>query len=231
MAYLNFLLSVPEEQVDALRKDASILLTPTKLTGVSHLLGYWVKVKPLEKLLGEVLDGGEIVNAVLWHPLRAPMFHRPEAVKDLYIRLVEAWKDVLSTPATAEGDFDWYKSEMSRLLTLLEHAANRNECVVSVLEPPADPERANRTRIPFKRGADSPQPEGPHARQQHLSESSSGIDGRLLVWLSLPIAVVFGAVGLCWWRFQRARRRCRSKSASANSMTISQATKRNNDAP
>ena len=96
MAYLNYLLSVPEGQIDALRKDASFLLTPTKVAGVSHLLGYWVKVEPLAMLLGKILDGGEIVNAELWHPLRAPVFHRPAAVKDLYNRLAETWKKTVS---------------------------------------------------------------------------------------------------------------------------------------
>ena len=99
MAYLNFLLSVPEEQVESLRKDASYLLAPTKSTYVSHLMGYWVKIEPLGKLLGKLLDGGEVANPNLWHPFRVPVFHRPAAVQELYSEISHAWsKNVKSPP-------------------------------------------------------------------------------------------------------------------------------------
>jgi hypothetical protein len=58
MAYLNLLASVPEPEVERLRRDPTFVVTPTLVTGASHLLAYWVQTQPLGSLLGQALDGG-----------------------------------------------------------------------------------------------------------------------------------------------------------------------------
>ena len=44
MAYLNLRASVTEPEVEALRRDASVLLKPSLLVGVSHLIGLGLPV-------------------------------------------------------------------------------------------------------------------------------------------------------------------------------------------
>src|SRR5437588_11785789 len=106
MAYLNLLASVPWSEVESLRVDASVKLSPSKLTAVSHLIGSWVQVEPLRTLLAQVLDGGKELNTDLWHPFRIPLFHDPEVVQTLYSQLTEEWRRTLEEiPVPAD---DWY---------------------------------------------------------------------------------------------------------------------------
>lgn len=81
MAYFTLMASVAEAEVDALRQDLSLALHPSRVSGASHLLSYWVKVQPLGQLLNEAVDGGELLHGDLWHPLRPPMFHLPPKVR------------------------------------------------------------------------------------------------------------------------------------------------------
>jgi hypothetical protein len=147
MAYLTYLVSVPQAQVAALRADPAALLTPSLRVHVSHLIAYWVQVQPLGQLLGQAIDGGTAINSALQHPLRDPCYHEPEVVKSLYAQLAAAWQQALGMGPVAEDD--WYRIEIEKVLRLFRHAAERGECVVSVLQPPADAGRASKVRIPF----------------------------------------------------------------------------------
>jgi len=148
VAYLNFLLAASESDVLALSRDPSVVLAPSLVVSVSHLIGYWVQVQPLGKLLGQAIDGGIPMNSDLWHPLRSPVYHQPTSVQELHRSLAEEWEGVLAgTPVPAD---DWYRIEIEKVVRLFGHASDRAECVVSVLEQPRDHERASKIRIPFK---------------------------------------------------------------------------------
>jgi hypothetical protein len=147
MAYLNLLASVSWREVESLRLDASVRVKPSKVTGVSHLIGSWIQIDPLREVLAKVLNEGKELNAEFWHPFRPPLFHDPEVVQFLRTDLEKVWQETLeAVPVPAD---DWYRQEIERTLGLLHHAASRWESVLSVLEPPSDRERAARVIIPF----------------------------------------------------------------------------------
>jgi hypothetical protein len=136
--------SVAETEVDAFRQDPSLILRPSLVSGASHLMSYWVQVQPLGRLLNEAVDGGELLQGELWHPLRPPMFHRPLKLRSLAEQVEIAWEGV------PQDDGGWLVAEVSRLLRLYRHAASLGECVVTALDSPADYERARRGRIPWR---------------------------------------------------------------------------------
>lgn len=148
MAYFTILASVSPDDVQLLRRDASHLLSPSHFEPVSHYLAYSVVRQPLGSLLGKVLDGGEPINSDLWHPLRAPIVHTPDTVRGLLAQIQDEFEKLLSE-ATIPDD-DWYHVEITKVVSVLRHAVSRSECVVNVMEPPFDAERADRVRIPFK---------------------------------------------------------------------------------
>jgi hypothetical protein len=195
MAYLNLLASVSEEQVKALSENDSALLRPSMILGVSHLVGYWIEVQPLGKLLGEALDGGKKINEKLWHPFRTPHYHDPAGVRLLHRSIAAAWDEALAGPENemVKG----FRFDIERVLKVFTHAAERGECIVSTLNEPADEERASRTKNIFASGpTDAP-----------------GIAvGENWGWpweLSLSVggAVAVGVFGLCYWRYRRSRKR------------------------
>ncbi len=143
MAYLNFLVSVSEQQVQALRKDSAKLLRPSLVAAVSHLVGYWVEIQPLGGLLGQALDGGAKINDRLWHPLREPVFHDPEQVRALHQGLADAWQNARG-PQSERDDWEWYRREIGQVLRAFRHASDRGECIISALQPPTDAERVRR---------------------------------------------------------------------------------------
>jgi hypothetical protein len=147
VAYLTYLASAPPAEVTALRVDHTTLLTPSLVVAVSHLIASWVQVQPLGELLGQAIDGGTELNSALWHPLRPPCYHEPEAVRALHAQLTEAWQRTLAAQSIPEDD--WYRVEIEKVLRIFGHAAERGDCVVSALQAPFDAERAARVRIPF----------------------------------------------------------------------------------
>ena len=133
MAYLNYLVSVPLADVEALRADPATPISRSLTVAVSHLVAYWVQVQPLGQLLGHAIDGGTVINPSLRHKLRDPNYHDPDTVRSLFSQLVLAWNAAIS--AEPIPDDDWYRIEIEKVLRLFAHAAEHGECVVSVLEP------------------------------------------------------------------------------------------------
>jgi hypothetical protein len=148
MAYVTYLASVPEDQVRRLASDPSRTLDASVTVVVSHLIAYWVEAQPLGRLLGEAVDGGRVLGDAFWHPLRPPGYHPPDRVASLLRSLSEAWEQAVAEHPLPAGD--WYRVEIEKVLTVFCDAAGRGgHCVVSVLGPPSDPERASRVRIPL----------------------------------------------------------------------------------
>lgn len=144
--------SVAEPDLDAFRSAPSGKLHPSLVLGTSHLLAYWVQVQPLQQLLAEAVDGGEVLHNDLWHPFRPPMFHRPNQVRSLADQIAKCWDEIKS--AVAQDDGGWLTAEVTRLLRLYGHAAERGESVVTSIERPADEQRARRVVIPWSRPYD-----------------------------------------------------------------------------
>ena len=191
--------------MDALRNDSSVLLRPSLVVGVSHLIGYWVTIQPLGELLGQALDGGAKVNDQLWHPFREPRFHAPAQVRTLYRRLVEAFQQARG-PQMERDDWDWYRQEIGEVLRAFRHASERGECIVSVLEPPADADRAGRARVPFV--APGEEPEGSESGPEARSDPERAAD--IPSWSAVGAVggcVVLGVLHVCYWRYRRMSRR------------------------
>jgi hypothetical protein len=148
MAYLNLLASVSQEEVAAFIRDPQRPLKYHLVQGVSHLIAYWVEIQPLGYLLRQALDGGHLLSATLWHPLRHPTYHSPDDVRAFLPQLSQAWDSALAQSAPWSED-DWYRIEIEKVLRVFEHATACGGCVVSVLQPPADRWRARRVRVPL----------------------------------------------------------------------------------
>jgi len=146
VAYLTFVAAVPEVQIAAIRSDATYVLSPTLIKGVSHVVSYWIQVQPLGQILQTVIDGGDCLNNDFWHPLRAPMLHLSITVPQLTESLKKAWTDVNDNGTEQD---EWLASEMDRLLTVMNHGVETGACIVTALDLPGDYDRARRVRIPW----------------------------------------------------------------------------------
>ena len=184
MAYLNLLMSVPTSELNALCEDSSYTAKYTELTAVSHLLAYWIKIQPLGELLGTAIDGGELINDELWHPLRKPAFHSSEDVVKLHEQIAAEWNRIPADKQTTEP-FDYFGPEIEKLLSVFKRAATNGECIVSILEPPADKERADRVKFPF----------------EHVADIKAG--SRVSPLWFVGGGVVSVAIGICAWRYRR----------------------------
>ncbi|PQO33085.1 hypothetical protein [Blastopirellula marina] len=146
MAYATLIAAVPPNQVAQIRADANVILRPTKVLSVSHWLAYGIESQPFGSLLGEAIDGGEVLHEDFWHPLRPPMWHRETDVPRLTLDLTDQWENI--APPVEEPD-DWLRLEISRLLEVLTHAVETSVCVVTALDFPGGDDRRRRTRIPW----------------------------------------------------------------------------------
>lgn len=147
MAYLTFIASLPASEIARFREGSLELMSASKIERVSHYLAYSVNPQPLGKLLGQAIDGGQLLREDLWHPLRAPIVKTEDEVKNLWADLIEAWTIVTREAKVSEDD--WYKIEITKLLAVYDHARQNSECIVSMLAPPADSERARKVKILF----------------------------------------------------------------------------------
>jgi hypothetical protein len=103
-------------------------------------------------LLGETIDGGNVLAATLRHPLRPPTCHPPERVRALLILLSEAWEQAMERHPVPPDD--WYRVEIEKVLEVFRDAAARGNCIVKLLHPPADTERARHVLIPLEGRSD-----------------------------------------------------------------------------
>jgi len=149
MAYGTIVASVSKDSVTAYRGDGRAGLDSSMSVFVSHLLAYWIQVEPLGSTLGKCIDGGEELAPRLWHPLRVPLVHSPDAVADLANELERAWKETHQNNAIVRDD-DFFGPQIANLLTLFHHAKATGECVVTFLDRPSDNERASKVEIPLK---------------------------------------------------------------------------------
>ena len=146
MAYATLIASTPLDAVATYREGSSTLDTSNAIR-VSHLLAYWVQIQPLGQVLGECIDGGEVLAERLWHPLRPPLLHLPKSVNQLAGDLAKAWRQAIVEHGEVDDD-EFFRPQITNLLALFQHAAVHGEAVVSFLDSPADLERARRVEIP-----------------------------------------------------------------------------------
>lgn len=149
MAYGTIVASVSEESVSAYRADARTVLDTSMSVFVSHLLAYWIQVEPFGSTLGKCIDGGEELAPRLWHPLRVPLVHSPDAVADLANELERAWNETQQKHVAVE-DNDFCGPQITNLVKLFVYATANDECVVTFLDRPSDGERASKVEIPLK---------------------------------------------------------------------------------
>jgi hypothetical protein len=156
MAYANYLASVEWTEVESLRKGLKATLAAETIVSVSHLLPGAVKQQPLGGCFATIIDGGEILSPSFWHPLRVPVVHSPQAISGLTKNLLAALENLDSASKSRFG-VDY---EITSVLRVLNDAATNNRGLISVLEPPADEERAQRVRCPFSEPEQLPIPWG-----------------------------------------------------------------------
>lgn len=177
MAYGTSLASVHTSAIDRYRRgEKPESLGASKIVVCSHLIGYWVKLQPLGRLLGESIDQGETLSDNAWHPLRPPVVVSPGLVRKRAERLRSEWNQVRDQFGPTDGEADWYAVEILKVLTLYEHASGAGEAVVSVLDAPFDDERASRTTLP-KLADDFAFPERPRLLCQASPRPSCGLRG------------------------------------------------------
>jgi hypothetical protein len=147
MAYTNFLAVIPDSQVIAYRDGAISSLTPVILTSPTHALVSFLEDEELRKAVVDCLDGGEVFDELLWHPLRAPRLHSASDADLRGRRLRTALEAFL--PKIPEADRQWYQMDIDPILKAFDAAVKSGGSVVSALDPPFDTDRADKVVIPF----------------------------------------------------------------------------------
>lgn len=147
MAYLNYIASIPESQIRDFQSRAIGQLSPALLARTTHGLVSYFDFEPFRALIEEALDGGAVLRDDFWHPLRPPHVHTPSEVVRFYPLLQEADERFLESLPPEERQ--WSQMDIQPLIDVFAHAASHGFCIVSVLEPPQDAERASKVMLPF----------------------------------------------------------------------------------
>src|SRR5262249_22223834 len=153
MAYANYLASVEWLQIVGLRRGLKKRITPLAVATASHLLPGVFKQDPLSSYISELMDGGETMEPSFWHPLRVPIVHSPDAAILLASKIMGRVNELDMRELDPFG-------ELTGILRVLNDANRNSQAVVSVLEPPADKERARKVLCPFDEPEKLPIPWG-----------------------------------------------------------------------
>ena len=145
MAYGNYIAAVSWLDVVRLRENYQQKLKPLKVSFVTHLTSYWVQEQPLGECLAEILNSGEDLSASFWHPFQTPKVHPPKATYSLEVKLQTAWGELTSEDKATHG----FQRDIAEILDVLKTAIATEGAFLSVLEPPADEERASGVACPF----------------------------------------------------------------------------------
>ena len=156
MAYANYIAVVEWDAVLRLRAGGQKTLRPLSVGVVSHLTAHWEKREPLGSCLTQILDGGQELSPIFWHPFRAPRVHSPNEVRTLQTSLRKALEAL--TPA---GELACaLDQDVASICAAIDSAVNSGAAIVSALEPPADEERGRRVACPFDQPDQLPIPWG-----------------------------------------------------------------------
>jgi hypothetical protein len=140
--------SVPEDQVVEFQAGERKRLEASRIVRCSHILTSWVTVAPLNRVLQEAIDGGQLIRPDRWHPPRLPVFHAKTAVCRLHQELIDALDLVVQEKGPPPAD-DWYALQIGKVIEIFAHAATAGETIVCFLEPPQSQERASKVSIPM----------------------------------------------------------------------------------
>lgn len=128
MAYSCILGSVPRDTVEQIRVPADLSRFASRIAHASHFIA------PMPEI-HEAMDGGTPLDTDTWHPLRGFMFHEPHAVQEHATRLA-----AFAARAFAPGgqlhadDCDWFRTEITKVVDLFQHASAAGESVVTHLD-------------------------------------------------------------------------------------------------
>ena len=159
MAYSVLFASVPDSEVLAYRERKLERLQSALSVRCSHLLPYMIypKFRALREVLRGAVDGGERLRPDLWHPLRVPAWHSAASAFETEQSLRESWRQTLEAEGRSPDPNDWYRVEISNVLTVFGQAAAVHNGVVSFLCPPFDKDRASKVLIPLDVKSSCPQ--------------------------------------------------------------------------
>jgi hypothetical protein len=146
VAYGNYIAAVDWLDVIRLRGGLQQTLKPLKVSFITQLTSLWVKEQPLGGCLAQILNDGEDLSASFWHPFQTPKVHPPKEAVSLEVRLKTAW-DLLTPEAKSAHGF---QRDILEILDILKATVENEAAFLSVLEPPADEERAKRVACPFE---------------------------------------------------------------------------------
>jgi hypothetical protein len=146
MAYGLYIAAVDPRELEDLRAGVTSALRTRAVIGMTHLVVYWTKEQLLGETLRRIVDEGSPLGEEFWHPFRPPIVHAQDQVATLDLSLRSAWQALPGETQAAH----MFKNEIGEILRLLSAAARDGSALVSVLEPPADEERASRVRCPFQ---------------------------------------------------------------------------------
>ena len=141
MAYAVTFASVPQEQIDSIRRDPIYVLAPTHFEHVSNMLSYGSEDRPLGQYLQQVTVGGEILCPQFWHPFRPPKVYFSHETEVMRQRLADLWND--DQREMTERDV-WLDTQIGQLLRIMDQ-----ETLVTAMGMPGLAKQAARTRIPW----------------------------------------------------------------------------------
>ncbi len=148
MAFAVLIGSVPESQVVEFQAGERERLEASGVVRCSHLLATWATVAPLNRVLRDAIEGGQLIRADLWHPWRLPVFHGRTSVRLLHHELIDALGRAVQEKRVPPKD-DWYAVQIGKVVEIFAHAATRGEAIVCFLDAPHDEKRAKRVLIPL----------------------------------------------------------------------------------
>lgn len=145
MAYGNYIAAVNWLDVIKLREGLQQTLKPAKVSIIGQLTSFCVKEQPLCECLAQILNGGENLSPLFWHPFQIPKVHPPEAALSLETKLQTAWDELTPENKATHG----FQRDIVGIFDILKTAVEIEGAFLSVLQPPADEERAKRVLCPF----------------------------------------------------------------------------------
>lgn len=160
MAYGQYLAAVPTERLHNFRTTVARL----RQTGAEKALKTtWLEVdkivltthyfasagtpdRVLTEIIGELFDGGVLLDEWYWHSLYPPKFHPPEKVRQLSGTLRARWMDLMEIVRVDEVPF--WEADFAPIFEILDFAVQNQSALLTFLDKPLDEERAAKVFYP-----------------------------------------------------------------------------------
>lgn len=144
--YASFKTAIDSLNITTDKNSLPSLSVEKSIVTTHYYLSFGTGYEVLNLAMAELLEAGQKINDVFWHPYRPPLYQDHLIVKPKSQLFKIAYEDMLAKLDKKDAEF-WHM-DFEPIINLLDFAVENNLSLLTFLAKPNDKERADKVYYP-----------------------------------------------------------------------------------